>query len=329
MLVLDTDGLPAADRYEALRTVVAREGGVDVVEEDEPAPTMWKRLEVWHIGPLTLFDTRGTGARFVRSYRKTRRELVDTVSIMTQAEGFGTGAYGCDGYQRRLGPDGVGLSPHMVASHEYGWSGTGRSVAFSLDIAHLALPVDTVRAAVPLLHHSPVEPLLVQHIRGLRRHADRFSGGPEAEALAAATVHLTRALIVSAAGDDPTRREVARETLFTRVLAYLRAHLTEPDLTPQRVARAHGISVRTLYRLCEEGGLSLEKWVIRRRLEGAREDLAAAEQAHRTVEAIARSWGFAHPAHFSRRFRETYGTSPSEWRRHSRDDLSRRAAPPP
>ncbi|MGI5423480.1 helix-turn-helix domain-containing protein [Streptomyces sp. CA-179760] len=286
-------------------------------------------MEVWHIGPLTLFDTRSTGARFVRSYRKTRRELVDTVSIMTQAEGFGTGAFGCDGYQPRLGPGGVGLTPHMVASLEYGWSGTGRSVAFSVDIAQLALPVDTVRAAVPLLHHSAVEPLVVQHIRGLRRHADRFSGGPEAKALAAATVQLTRALIVSAAGDDAARREVARETLFTRVLAYLRARLTEPDLTPQRVARAHGVSVRKLYRLCEEGGVSLEKWVIRRRLEGAREDLAAVEQAHRTVEAIPRSWGFAHPAHFSRRFREAYGTSPSEWRRHSRNHLSRRAAPPP
>lgn len=325
MLVLDTNDLPAVDRYEALRNAVAREGGVDTVEESEPAAGTWKRLEVWHIGSLTMFDTHGTGARFVRSYRKTRRELVDSVSIMTQAEGFGTGAFGCDGHQRHLGAQGIGLTPHMVASHEYGWSGTGRSVAFSVDIAHLALPVDTVRAAIPLLQHSPVESLLLQHIRGLRRHADQFSGRPEAEALAAATVQLTRALIVSVAGRDHTRREVAQETLLTRVLAYLRAHLTEPDLTPQRVAWAHGISVRTLYRLCEEGGLSLEKWIIRRRLEGARNDLAATEQAHRTIEAIARSWGFTNPAHFSRRFHQTYGATPSQWRRHSQHGLSSRA----
>ncbi|MPY58582.1 helix-turn-helix domain-containing protein [Streptomyces spongiae] len=324
MLVLDTNDLPVADRYEALRTAVAREGGVDAVEENEPAAGMWKRLEVWNFGPLTMFDTRGTSARFVRSYRKTSRELVDNVSIMTQAEGFGTGAFACDGYQRHLGAEGVGLTPHMVAPHEYGWAGTGRSVAFTVDIAHLALPVDTVRAAIPLLRHSPVESLLLQHIRGLRRHADQLSGNAEAEALAAATIQLTRALIVSVAGPDHTRREVAEETLVTRVLAYLRAHLTEPDLTPQRIARAHGISVRTLYRLCEQGGLSLEKWIILRRLEGARNDLAATEQAHRTIEAIARSWGFTHPSHFSRRFRQTYGTSPGQWRRHARRSLSLR-----
>ncbi|MGW0948758.1 helix-turn-helix domain-containing protein [Streptomyces sp. NPDC002623] len=321
MLVLDTADLPVADRFEALRTAVSREGGVDAVEENEPAADMWKRLEVWHFGPVTLFDTRGTSVRFVRSFRKTRRELVDNVSLMTQAEGFGTGAFGCDGYQRHLGGDGIGLTPHMAASHEYGWSGTGRSVAFSVNIALLALPVDMVRAAVPLLQHSPVESLLLQHIRGLHRHADRLSGGPEAEALAAATVQLTRALIVSVAGDDHTRREVAQETLLTRVLAYLRAHLTDPGLTPRRIARAHGISVRTLYRLCEDGGLSLEKWIIRRRLEGARNDLAATGQAHRTIEAIARSWGFTNPAHFSRRFHQTYGATPSHWRRHSRNGV--------
>ncbi|MFF3848183.1 helix-turn-helix domain-containing protein [Streptomyces sp. NPDC002328] len=322
MLVLDTDDVPVADRYEALRAVVAREGGVSDVEEDEPAAAMWKRLEVWNLGPLTLFDTRGTSVRFVRSYRKTRRELVNNVSIMTQAEGFGTGAFGCDGHQRHLKTGGLGLVPHMVASHEYGWSGSGRSVAFSVDIAQLDLPVDTVRAAIPLVRHSPVESLLLQQLRLLRRHADRFSAGPEAEALAAATVQLTRALIMSVAGDGRVREEVSRETLLTRVLAYLRAHLTEPDLTPQRVARAHGVSVRTLYRLCEEGGFSLEQWIIRRRLEGARADLAAPDQAHRTVEAVARSWGFTRPAHFSRRFHQAYGTTPGQWRRHARQGVA-------
>ncbi|MGY0020502.1 helix-turn-helix domain-containing protein [Streptomyces sp. cg35] len=314
MLVLDTDDLAPADRYEALRSVVAREGGVSTVEEREPAARMRKRLEVWHFGPLTLFDTYGTAVRFARPVRTARRELMDNVSVMTQAEGFGTAAFGCDGFQRRLAGGGVGLTPHMVASHEYAWSGIGRSVAFSVGLAHLGLPVDTVRAAVPLLQHSPVESMLLHQIRELRRHADRLSDDPAADALAAATVHLTRALIVSVAGRDRLRRAVAEETLFTRILAYVRAHLREPDLAPQRIAWAHGISVRTLYRLCEQEGLSLESWIIQRRLEGARADLASPGQAHRTIGAIARSWGFVHPAHFTRRFHRAYGSTPSQWR---------------
>ncbi|CCK25240.1 hypothetical protein BN159_0861 [Streptomyces davaonensis JCM 4913] len=318
MLVLDTDALPSTDRLAALHAAVAQEGGISSVEEAEAADSMWKRLEVWTFGPVTLFDTQGTGVRFLRSFRKTRRELANNVSIMMQHEGHGTGAFGCDGYQRHLPPGTIGLVPHMVASHEYGWEGRGRSLAFSVDIAHVALPVDMVRAAVPLLQHSPLEPLLAQHIRGLHQVADRISAGPEAEALAEATVQLTRALIVSVAGGGSTRRAVAHETLLSRVLAYVQAHLTEPDLAPQRVARVHGISVRSLYRLCEDGGLSLEQWIIRRRLEGARGELAATDQTPRTIEAVARAWGFANSAHFTRRFRQMYDITPSQWRTLSR-----------
>ncbi|MGJ6963124.1 helix-turn-helix domain-containing protein [Streptosporangium sp. G11] len=99
-----------------------------------------------------------------------------------------------------------------------------------------------------------------------------------------------------------------------RVLAYIRAHLADPDLTPARIAAVHNISLRSLYRLCEEGGLSLEQWIIRRRLDGARRDLTAPEHAHRTIDAIARAWGFTSPAHFTRRFRHAYGTAPRAWR---------------
>ncbi|WP_416970249.1 helix-turn-helix domain-containing protein [Streptomyces sp. 4F14] len=328
MLVLDTDDLPESDRYEALYAAVAREGGISALEEGEPASRLWKRIEIWTFGPLTLFDTQGTGARFVRSVRTTRRELAANVSVMTQAPGHGTARFGADNHQRLLAGDGIGLVPHMAASHEYGWDGLGRSLAFTVDLAHLGLPVDTVLDAIPLLGHSPLEPLLLHHIRALHRDADRYSTGPEAGPLADATLHLTRALIVSVAGDDRTRREVAHETLLPRVLAYLRTHLTDPALTPRRVAHAHGISVRTLYRLCEEGGFSLEKWIIRRRLDGARADLAAPHLAHRTIESIARAWGFPNPAHFSRRFHQTFGATPTQWRRHATPARSAPDAPP-
>ncbi|WP_307679960.1 helix-turn-helix domain-containing protein [Streptomyces sp. V4I2] len=54
---------------------------------------------------------------------------------------------------------------------------------------------------------------------------------------------------------------------------------------------------------------------MRRRLESARSDLAALGHSHRTIDAVARSWGFTNPTFFSRRFREAYGTTPSQWRR--------------
>ncbi|MEU6765025.1 helix-turn-helix domain-containing protein [Streptomyces sp. NPDC046853] len=312
MLVLDTEDLPAADRIEAFHAAAVGESGSCAVEQEHPEAGIRKKLEVWTFGPLTLFSTRGSGMRVRRTPRHARFDSMNTVSIITQSEG--TGAFTWNGHQQHVGPDGLALA-HKTAGYEYAWSGTGLSVAYMVDTERLGLPEEQIRSAIPLLHHSAVAPLLLHHIRALHHRADQLSADPGAEALASATLELTRALIVSVAAGESTRRQVAEDTLLTRVLAYIRAHLTDPGLTPHRIAAAHNISVRTLYRLCEQGGLGLEKWIVRRRLEGARHDLAAPEQSHRTIEAIARSWGFTNPAHFSRRFRQTYGATPREWRR--------------
>ncbi|MDH6521622.1 AraC-like DNA-binding protein [Streptomyces sp. SAI-135] len=315
MLVLDTNDLRLGDRIAAFEAVAAGEGGVSSVQEEETEEGVWKRLELWPLGPLTLFHTQGTGVRISRSLRQARRDAMDTVAINIHRQG--TGGFTWADHQRRIGPNSATMH-HMPAGYEYWWSGLGSTLALMFDTERLSLPEATIRSSIPSLQHSPIGQLLIHHVLGVHHIADQISAGPEADALASATVELVRAWVVSVAGDDSTRRAVGRETLLTRVLAYARVHLREPDLTPQRIAWAHNTSVRTLYRLCDDGGVSLEKWIIRRRLEGARADLAAPGHSHRTIESIARSWGFTNPAFFSRRFRQTYGTTPSQWRRVSR-----------
>ncbi|MGW5861566.1 helix-turn-helix domain-containing protein [Streptomyces sp. NPDC055239] len=312
MLVLDTDDLPATDRIEAFQAAAVGESGSCSVEQEHPEGGARKKLEVWNFGPLTLFATRGSGMRIWRTSRHARSDSMNTVSIITQSQG--TGTFTWNGHQQHVGPDSLVLA-HKTAGYEYAWSGAGLSVAFMVDTELLGLPEHQIRTAIPLLRHSDVAPLLLRHIRDLHERADQLSAGPGAEALASATLELTRALIVSVAADEHTRRSVAEDTLLTRVLAYIRAHLSDPGLTPHSIAAAHNVSERTLYRLCEQGGLGLEKWIIRRRLEGTRHDLATPEHAHRTIEAVARSWGFTNPAYFSRRFHQTYGATPRQWRR--------------
>jgi AraC-like DNA-binding protein len=96
------------------------------------------------------------------------------------------------------------------------------------------------------------------------------------------------------------------------VRAYVRRHLTEPGLDAERIARAHAVSVRHLYRVCAAAGMSLEQEVIAQRLEGARAELAG--PGDRSVAVVARRWGFPDPSYFARRFRAAYGVSPREWR---------------
>jgi AraC-like DNA-binding protein len=114
----------------------------------------------------------------------------------------------------------------------------------------------------------------------------------------------------TATADTPT---AARMSLL-RIRAYIDQHLSDPDLTPDAVARAHHISVRYLHKLFEGEDITVSRWIQQRRLERCRRDLARRGAAGLTIAAVANRWGFTSASHFSRVFRAAYGVSPVEWR---------------
>ncbi|OIJ95632.1 hypothetical protein BIV24_08495 [Streptomyces colonosanans] len=98
------------------------------------------------------------------------------------------------------------------------------------------------------------------------------------------------------------------------ILDFIDLHLTDADLSPKTIARAHHISVRYLHRLFKEGGTTVGRWIQHRRLEGCRRALTFRRWENVTIGAVANRWGFQSAAHFSRVFRAAYGMSPQEWR---------------
>jgi AraC-like DNA-binding protein len=133
----------------------------------------------------------------------------------------------------------------------------------------------------------------------------------------AASVQLVRALIASATGDDRTAGEARSGAVWPLIVAYVDAHLTEPDLSPARIARANNVSLRYLYKLCAQHDVRLSEWIIDRRLRGAHDELTG--PGRRMVAEVARRWGFVDPAHFSQRFRHAFGMSPRECRTLARE----------
>ncbi|MFD9419702.1 hypothetical protein ACFWC9_34070 [Streptomyces goshikiensis] len=102
-----------------------------------------------------------------------------------------------------------------------------------------------------------------------------------------------RALLTSAAHDEDDRRVRAAmdDSLAHRILAYTRRHLTDPELTPDRIARAHCISRRQLYAILGRAGIRLEQWVISERLEAACRLLTSPRHAGLPVSAVAARFG--------------------------------------
>ena len=100
--------------------------------------------------------------------------------------------------------------------------------------------------------------------------------------------------------------------LLEPVLAYLQAHLTEPELDVGSLADIAGVSQVYLRRVFKkQQGVSPAGFVIRQRLQLAQQLLLSGEQL--SVAQVAAMTGFRDPLYFSRVFKRQLGLSPTEY----------------
>ena len=126
-----------------------------------------------------------------------------------------------------------------------------------------------------------------------------------------------------AGGPDEPRRP-PRGACAPRCAATSKAHLRDPALDPEAIARAHAISVRALHALFEDTGESVAGLVRRERLARCYEDLGSPSGG--SVTEIAFRWGFRDAAHFSRVFKREFELTPSEVRQGALEPASGAAA---
>ncbi|MEM7569172.1 MAG: helix-turn-helix domain-containing protein [Pseudomonadota bacterium] len=120
---------------------------------------------------------------------------------------------------------------------------------------------------------------------------------------------LVDALRAQTVADLPQQGQ--SQTLLTqRILRFIDANLADPELKPDTIACAHGISERYLRKLFEKRQKSVSDTIWHRRLEHAKFDLTNPAKAHISLASIAYDWGFKDPSHFSRTFKAAYGLSP-------------------
>jgi AraC-like DNA-binding protein len=315
MLLIDTDDLPPDRRAEGFREALGTTSiplRADALSADGG---FHARVQLWQFGQSTLVVADSSGHRIERTPRHVRMDSPPVASVTVKARGHGRFT--------QFGRDHVVSSRDMVladltAPYTCSSTGASESRSFLMQYDQLGLPVDLVRKAGPHLPASPLYVLVRRHLRHLADRAEDISSDAGAAAFGTATTDLVRALITSAAGEARFDRPVMAETLMTRVTAYVSLHLAEPDLTAERVALAQHVSVRQLYKVCAEAGLSLEQWIIEQRLECARTALASPVGRHRSIAGTALACGFTDPSHFSRRFRDAFGMTPHEWQQAAR-----------
>ena len=236
----------------------------------------------------------------------------------------------CDGGPIALGPGDIAYGPVATDS------------ALTLPVAFSLLYIRLPRLALHprLLGPMPVRIGVLPRSSGIKQI---FAGmlGALADVLEELTAaHLrplemaiSEFLIGSVLGDvasNPVRAASSvRIALFHRICQTIEAELGDPELNLTKVAKQQGISPRNMHKLFELGNQSFGQYLRVRRLERCRAALGSPLQAHLSISEICFNWGFNDAAHFSRAFREQYGTTPRAWRNAQRvDDTSDARTPP-
>lgn len=247
-----------------------------------------------------------------RTARHVRREPQDVWYVGVQTRGRAVVEQG--GRQARLDPGDMVL---LDLSRPCRWiTGPARATALAFPRDLLPLRTDDVQRTTAVRIPGDEGPgALVSALAPLLPEQVDACGTAEAARVGTATIDLvTSALAARMDREQHVPPPVRQRALLLQVTEFVEQHLGDPDLSPATVAAAQHISVRYLHKLFRPEGVTLGEWIRQRRLERCRRDLLDPAQRQRTVTTIAARWGFTSPAHFSRLFRDAFGTSPSEYR---------------
>ncbi len=165
--------------------------------------------------------------------------------------------------------------------------------------AHLARPVSGQFASTRILRNF---------LLSLWHEASANLDGPTS----AVYSDTILSLVVAALQAEPSQAVAGDEPLLARIKGIVEARLGDAGLTPSAIADQIGMPLRTLQLACSKRGITLSNYIVRRRLEKARELLV--NRPGVPVTAIAYELGFNDCAYFARRFHAAFGVSPTAFR---------------
>lgn len=157
--------------------------------------------------------------------------------------------------------------------------------------------------------------LAVDFVDSLTRNATMIGAG---DGTIARTLADLVALALGATDEGSERsRKSARHALCASITSHIETHLGDPTINPASVAARFRISTRYLHKTLEESGKSFGKLLLERRLEASAEALLRDSQE--SISSVAFRLGFNDLSHFSRTFRQRFGSSPRDFRQRSQE----------
>jgi AraC-like DNA-binding protein len=305
-VVFRATDVPASAREDYWQQVISQSIVPMHVRLDE-GPTARDEILIGRLGAVEVIVSRSGPGEARRTRRHIRASDPDLYQLLVQLGGSGTAALA--GHQVELAPGDLSLTDLLRPFH----------------CVHPARKVLMLRFPRTLL---PLPEREVARVMGTRIPGDRGTGAlvfalarrlphhldePGGVRVGTALLDLVTAAL-AARLDRCAPGETRRRALLMHVHAFIESRLGDPGLTPASIADAHHISLRYLQKLFQDEQTTVTEHIRLRRLDRCRRDLLDPALSETPAGAIALRWGFVNAAHFTRAFRDTYGTPPGQYR---------------
>jgi AraC-like DNA-binding protein len=311
--VVSTDTVDRSDREDYWHHVLADTFAPVQLEgwTDDRRPAA--RLSATRRGRLLFASLEATPHVHRRTPGQIRRADATFFQIAVLAEG--TGRLQQDGRLAELEPGDLVVYEN---SRPFTWTFTDPWA-----VAVLSIPSEAIRlteterremSARRLSGRDGLSGVVARFILDLTRHAAEI---PDAQSERVLAQVSDLAITLCAPPGGAEQAAARHRSALQRIKGYIAAHFRDPDLDPDEIAAAAGISTRYLHKLFEGERETVSLYLRGLRLDQAREDLLDPRLAGRSIAAIAHGCGFGDISGFNRVFKAAYGASPSDLRRGS------------
>ncbi len=261
---------------------------------------------------IAFSRVRSQEQRVVRTESHVRQTPGEVFLVNLQLSG--TGMFSQDGREAVLQPGDFTCSD-STRPCTMNYVGDFEQLVFYMprDIAMSTIGRTDRLTALPILGGSSIGSIVAPFLRQVASQIRNVEAST-ADRLSEIAMALAMTALGELAAGAPRQPSWGRIALLHRAKMFVDANAGDHSLSPSVVAAALGISLRYLQDLFRDDETTPSEWMWRRRLEMSRRNLSDPLLMASSISEIAFACGFADLAHFSRRFKAAYGTSPREFR---------------
>jgi AraC family transcriptional activator of tynA and feaB len=202
-------------------------------------------------------------------------------------------------------------APYRIAFHE---PNNAIWLAVSPSTLRTYLPTPSGLCGIAMSATAPMNNVVGTMLRGLCEQVQQGLPAEQGQVLARNLLQVM-ASAYSLQHGCRAERSVVAAARYTEIKQYIEMHLRNPELGPRPIANAVGVSRRYVRLLFAAQSDSVTAYIRRRRLEECAWELAQPLWQGRSITATASDWGFRSMAHFTRAFKDHYGSTPTAFRR--------------